>query len=374
MSFAITSKNKLLFVIPSLCGGGAERVALHIINHLDKDKYNIRLVIFERILDYKKDLFSPVRIICLDKKSRWDFFKLILKLRRVIKDFKPDTIISLLHYTNIIAVLSCLWLVNKPRVIVCEHSYHRKYLPLTRVRRLRKLLMKFTYGKTDMIIAISERMRESMIVDFNLNSDKIIVIYNPIPLEIIRNLANEEIQNDFFNGKSGQIIITVGRLTQLKRFDRLIKAFALLRQEKEVYLLILGQGELLNELKDLSRKLTVNEYIRFIGFKDNPFTWISKSDLFILSSDFEGFPMVILEAMACGTPVISTDCPSGPGEIITNGKNGILVPPADEEALAEAMLTLLKNENLRKKFSQEGRRRAEDFRIEKILPQYEKLF
>ncbi len=145
------------------------------------------------------------------------------------------------------------------------------------------------------------------------------------------------------------------------------------KNKKNVYLIILGEGILRKELEILASKLNINKCVDFVGFKFNPYAWIAKADIFVLSSDFEGLPNVVIEAMACGTPVISTDCASGPNELITNGKNGILVPTVDENALAEAMGTLLRNENLRKKFSKRARKRAEDFRIEKIIPQYEEL-
>ncbi|MHA1410840.1 MAG: glycosyltransferase, partial [Candidatus Odinarchaeia archaeon] len=128
------------------------------------------------------------------------------------------------------------------------------------------------------------------------------------------------------------------------------------------------------KLESLALELSINKLVDFVGFKSNPYSWIAKADLFVLASDTEGFPVVILEAMACGVPIISTDCLSGPNEIITNGKNGILVPVDNEKVLKDQMLNLLNDQNLRKMFSIEGKKRAENFRIEKILQEYEELF
>lgn len=364
---------KILFVIPSLSGGGAERVLVHILNHLDKSSYDISLVLFKGEGKYIRDVIGCTKLWDLKNKSRFSFFALIYRLRKVIKELNPDAVVSILHYANIVSILASLFLHEKPRTIVCEQNYHRAYIANLRFGLLRKFLMKFTYGKSDIVVAVSEKLREALIVDFNLNAGKVKVIHNAIPFGAIEQLCKEKAEEEFFSSKNGKMIIAVGRLTQQKRFDRLIGAFALVREEREACLLILGQGELSDELKNLSKQLKVGEHVRFVGFKDNPYAWISKADMLVLSSDYEGFPMIILEAMACGTPVISTNCPSGPSEIITNGKNGILCSPMDENELSKAMLALLDRKELREKLSNEGKKRAADFKIENIVKQYEAL-
>ena len=368
-------KKKITFIIPALGSGGAERVLIHLINSLDKDKYIMCLVVFEDILDYEGELIFSGEIVCLDKKSRWDFFKLIIKLRKMLRTFQPDTVLSFLYYTNIIAVMASLFLKRKFKLIICERSYPPKYLPKVRLGYLKKGLMKFTYRKADKILTVSKSIARVLEEDFNVKSEKIKTIYNPVILEEIKDKCQKEIKHPFFEDERAQIIISVGRLVEVKRFDRLLRTFSLVREKKDrVYLIILGEGELRKELENLSLELRVDKWTDFVGFQSNPYAWIHKADVLVLSSDFEGFPNVILEAMACGTPVISTDCPSGPNEIIVNGKNGILVPTEDEKALAEATLKLLTNDNLRKRFSEEGKKKAETLRIEKILPQYEELF
>jgi glycosyltransferase involved in cell wall biosynthesis len=365
---------KLLFVIPALTGGGAERVLLTIINNLDIEKYEITLVLFNKEGDLIKNLKNNIKIIIYQKRNKYSLVKLILQLRNTIKSFNKVTVISFLHYTNIISVISCLCLKKKPKLILCEHSNHRKYLPESKLWYFRKLFMKYTYKKADQIVAISREMRENLIIDFKLNPHKVNVIYNPIPIEEISQLAKDK--SNIFSLKSDKKrkIIAAGRLARVKRFDRLIRSFAIVRKELDVSLLIMGQGELLNELKELTNRLNINEDVIFLGFQKNPYAWISIADIFVLSSDYEGFPMVILESMACGTPVISSDCSTGPREIISNGENGILVPVEDENILANAILSVLKDNNLKKKFSREGKIRVDDFKIDKIIPQYELLF
>jgi len=371
----INSKRKLLFVISSLVGHGAERVVVDLINNLDRNKHDVLLVILEEILDLKKDLNSSVKIVCLEKRSRWEFFKMILKLRGIIRDYEPVVVISHLHYTNIVTGLASMLLKRKFRLILCEHSYPRKYLPKTRLRYIRRWLMTITYRKADRIVTVSKSIKRALEEDYNIQPKSIISIYNPIPLEEIRDKSHKELEHTFFKDKNAQVIISAGRLVELKRFDNLLRAFAIVRTKHNVArLIILGKGDLRNELEVLSSNLNIDKWVDFVGYQSNPFAWISKADIFVLSSDYEGLPMVLLETMACGTPIVSTDCPSGPSEIITEGKDGTLVPPGDEEALARAIFKLLNDEKLRIKFAVEGKKRAEDFRIEKIIPQYEELF
>ena len=367
-------KMKILFIIPSLVFGGAERVLIHLINSLNKDKYSICLVLFEDIPDYKGELHFSGEIVYLDKKSRWDFLKLILKLRKTMKTYQPDTVLSFLDYTNIITGIASLFLKRKFKLILCERNYPPAYLPKARLTYLRRWLMKFTYRKADKILTVSKSIARVLEEDFNIKSEKIKTIYNPIMLNKIKDKCQKEIKHPFFEDERAQIIISVGRLTEQKRLDRLLRAFSFVRKrENRVYLIIVGDGELRKELENLSSELRVDKWTDFVGFQSNPYAWIHKANIFVLSSDFEGFPNVVLESMACGTPVISTDCPSGPSEIIVNGQSGILVLTEDEKALAEAILKLLRNETLRRRISEEAKRRVEAFRIEKILPQYEEV-
>jgi len=368
-------KKKILFVIPSLSGGGAERVVVNLINFLDEEKYEKWLVLFESKLDYKEKITSSVKIISLKKKTRWDFLKLIWRLKSVIRNFKPNVVISFLFYANIITVLAKILSFSKRfKVIICEHNYAPIYLPKSRFAVIKKILLKFTYSRADLIIAVSDSIKKALVTVFHIPEFKIKRIYNPFYLEEIERLSREDIKLDVFHEKN-KILISIGRLTYQKRFDRLLRVFAEIRKKMDnVYLIILGKGELKKELQSLAEELNIDKFVYFVGFQKNPYAWLSKADVFVLTSDYEGLPNVIIEAMACGVPVVSTDCLSGPNEIITNGKNGILVPPQDEKALAEAILKVLQDDNLKSKLIEEGRKRAQDFDIHKILPQYEKLF
>jgi glycosyltransferase involved in cell wall biosynthesis len=169
------------------------------------------------------------------------------------------------------------------------------------------------------------------------------------------------------------IVIAIGRLVRQKRFDILIEALSNVLTEIDARLIILGDGPDRELLERLVEDLGIPDKVSFEGFQINPYKFLSKAAVFVLSSQREGLPMVILEAIACGIPVVSTDCPSGPREILENGRCGLLVPVNDVNAIANGIKKLLNDKNLRKEFSTLGRERAKYFSIDKIVKQYENV-
>lgn len=375
MNLKITQKKKILIVIPSMGGGGAERVVVNLANNLDRGRYGVSIATFQERNDYVNELDKDINIICLGKKSKWDFLKLILRLRKVIKEYKPDVVLSLIYYANIITLFAGMSLKRNGKVIISEHIYSYKYLSEGGWRALKRFFMNFAYKKADKIITVSDGIKKILQDDFNIPSEKIVTIYNPIPFDVIVKNSQQAVVHPFFENGGNNVIIGMGRLEHQKRFDVLLKAFAIVhRQHNKARLIILGKGALQKDLEELTHKLNLNNFVNFAGFQPNPHAWVLKADIFVLSSDMEGFPMAILEAMACGVPVISTDCPTGPNEIIVNGENGLLTPRGNETLLAEAMLALLKDEGLRNTFSKTGKKTAEKFNVPNILCQYEQLF
>ena len=368
-------KIKILLIISSLGQGGAQRVITYIASYLRKDKYEISIVLYEKKGEYLVEIPKHIRIYDFQKRTPWDFFRLIFSTRNLIKEAKPDIVLSFLFYTNIVTGLAVLFLKKSFKIIFSERNYPPEYLRRIHFGWIKKCLMKFTYRKADLIIPNSNLTKVALEKIFYVQSAKIKTIYNPIDLEKVVGKSHEEVTHPFFEGKHSQVIISVGRLAGQKRFDRLLRVFSLVKNQNEnVCLIIIGEGNQRTVLCELAVKLNIHESVEFVGFKENPYAWISKSDIFVLSSDYEGFPNVLLEAMACETPIVSTDCLSGPREIITNGKNGILVPTLDDEGMATAVNTLLNDKEQREKFSNEGFKKVEEFTIGKIIPQYEELF
>ena len=363
-------RKKIFFIIPSLAGGGAEKVLVDLLCHLDRDKYQMHLVLFEKKGVHLGSIPSHVSIYDLKKKNRYSFFKLIFSLVSLFRALKPDTVLSFMAYTNIVTVLASFLFRIKFNLVISIHTNLTKSLLSSRCSRVKKFLYVKLFNYADYTVVPSLGIKEHLLGDFGLNEQKIRVINNPLDLININRLGNEGLKNE----ELGKYIVAVGRLERPKDYPTLLKAYALISAKVEEKLVILGEGEEKERLKQIAKDLKIQKKVLFLGFKNNPYKFMKTASIFVLSSIWESFAIVLTEAMACGTPVVSTDCSSGPDEIITNGKNGLLVLPSDEKALAEAMVTLLRDKDLRKKFSEEGRKRAEDFKIEKILPQYEEVF
>jgi glycosyltransferase involved in cell wall biosynthesis len=215
-------------------------------------------------------------------------------------------------------------------------------------------------------------MKENLLKNIKIDLDKIEMIYNPIDLSYIRKKTKEEVPEYLF--KKRPVLIACGRLTKEKGFSYLIRAFKDIKKSfPEAKLLILGEGELEEYLKKLSFSLGLKESVYFLGFQKNPFKYIARADIFIFSSLYEGLPSALIEAMACGVPIVSTDCTSGPKEILDNGKVGSLVRVGDSKDLASETIYLLKDDNKRKVYSKKARDKVVNFGIKNNIQKYNSL-
>jgi len=367
-----------MIIIHSLKGGGAERAVVNLLKGLSRRDFSIRLLLYEEIFDYP--LPENVEVITLHIRSSKNVLKFtkgfilkIISIARLIRKDKPDIIFSLLSGTNLIAILAKMLSGAHSKVIVSERNHPSISLKNEMYGRITRFLMKYFYLKAERTIAVSCGIKKDLVENFKLPSEKIEVIYNPVDIEEIETLSIEEINHPWFNDEI-PIIISVGRLTKQKGYSYLIKAFSLVRQSLRCRLLIIGRGEEEGNLVNMVNVLDLRNDTEFLGFQKNPFKYMEKSSLFVLSSLYEGFSNVIVEAMAVGLPVISTDCPSGPSEIIEHGKNGILVRPEEEAALAQAILNVLTNDELRKKLSSEAKIRAQYFAFDRMIERYSGVF
>jgi glycosyltransferase involved in cell wall biosynthesis len=206
---------------------------------------------------------------------------------------------------------------------------------------------------------------------FNIEPDKIVVIYNPVYIPGIVAAAGEAPEHSWYS-ETTPVIVAAGRLSKQKGYSYLIRAVAILNAARiPCRLIILGEGSEKKGLQDLATELGIADKVEFPGFRKNPYRYMANATLFVLSSLYEGFPNVLLEALALGVPSVATRCPTGPAELITDGVDGLLVPPADAEVLAKAMRRLLLDEALRKRLGEAGRKRAGDFAADRIVRQYE---
>lgn len=365
-------RTRVMFVIPSLAGGGAERVAALLLKHLDRDRFQPSLVLFEDRCDYA--VREGVPITCLNKKSYYDLPRLIWRLARSYEKERPNVVLGFMNYANLIAILARKLSRTKPRLLLSEHNYAS--INLRHIHRSRPIMWAIPrlYPQSDGVICVSKGIADDLVANFGVPREKATVVYNPVDIDFISSAANEDVDHPWFAHKERPIVIAVGRLIVQKGFPHLLRAFAQVTTKFPCRLIILGDGSERGALEALARELDIEQDVDFLGFQRRTFGLVGHSDIFVLSSLWEGFPVAVLEAAACGIPVIATRCPSGPEEIISDGVNGLLVPVADETAMAEAILRLINDKELATKLAQAGRKRAEDFAVKKIVQEYEAAF
>ena len=361
-------KKKLMIVLPSMAGGGAEKVALLLMRYFDKSQFDISLVLFKKEGEYLSLLPEHINIFDLGKQSRFDFLKLIRRLRRALATIEPDVILSFLSYTNTISIIAA-WLESfLPKLIISQRG-HPSMKDKSAVKRF---IYRHMYCKARRIIAISKGLKNILVHDWKILPERIRVINNPVDIGTINLLQREKVNHSsFISNRDFKVVISVGRLEREKNHFLLLLAFKKVTEELNVHLVLIGQGSLEQELKNKARKYGIENRVHFVGFQANPYAWLRQADLFVLCSDHEGFGNVIIEAMACGVPVISTDCPYGPAEIISDSVNGILVKPRDVDSLAEKMKYLLSNPDVSKKLALNALESVKKYNINIIAKQYE---
>jgi glycosyltransferase involved in cell wall biosynthesis len=358
---------RVALFVPSLGGGGAERVMVTLANALAERHYAVDFVLWTESGPLRSLLSEKVHVVSL---ATHNPVALVFGFARFLKTYKPEVVISALFVANIIAALAKAASRSPTHLILTEHVAIGTYLR-NEARHLRRLclppLMYLTYLLAEDIVAVSRGAAQSLVPVLGKNTSKrITVIYNPIDLARIDAMAaaGNKIVNE-----NVPTIINVGRLAEQKDQQTLIQAFAKVRSNRRCRLVILGEGEKRQTLAALAHKLGVGSDVLMPGFIVNPYSWMRKSAVFVLSSKFEGLPTVLIEAMQCGVPVISADCPSGPAEILEAGRWGRLFKPGDADALAFAIEDALDG-----KLVADVRQRAADFSIEASVSRYVALF
>jgi glycosyltransferase involved in cell wall biosynthesis len=360
------NNKRIAFFIPTLEYGGAERVILTLVNGIVERGYDVELVLANAIGPYLTEVDPQVKIINLSSsRSLFSIFGLI----RYLKSSKPYVMVSALDNANLISVLAKFISNVNTKVIITQHSTlsSEKLVDRSFKGKIVRLLMRRLYPKANLIIGVSDGvsrdLKEQLGLELNLDT-----VYNPVVGDRINHLQYEPVLCKWFDEGEPPVILSAGRLTEAKDFELLIKSFALIRKSRICRLVIVGDGPLNSKLIQLACELGVQEDLLLTGFQTNPFNWMKQASVFVVSSKFEGLSNVLIEAMACGQKVVSTDCPNGPFEILEGGKWGRLVPVGDEVGLALAIESTLDSNS-----DFDIRERANFFSVDKSINRYLEL-
>lgn len=318
------SKKKILFIMPTLTGAGAERVICHIINNIDKDKFSPELLLVLHS-DHKflKNIRDGVNVHFIDSKSRLKFS--VFHVLKWIFKIKPNTVFIGTGHLGLL-LSPFVRLFPKYKWIVRETNF----VNLNTEKGIARYFYRKFFKNYDMIIAQCNDMKNDLVRNFNINRNKITVINNPVDTDAIDFQLSRGDQNTVYPSDRINIVVC-GRLTYQKGFDLLIEKYAFLSKENrsKYHITVIGEGEedsrdVTKQLLDLSIKHELENCISFVGFKYNIYKWLENADIFILSSRFEGFPNILLEAIYCGSKALANNCPGGINEIIIDGFNGMV--------------------------------------------------
>ena len=363
----------ILFITSNLGGGGAERALVNIINNLDRTIFTPYLALFKKQGVFLGELASDIQVYEIQPEEGNFLTRNWIRLhsiKQLYDQIKPKLIMSIKWQANeVLLIAKKVWNFKVP-VIINEQGAPQASLKDDPRRRLLWPIFGWIYTWSDRIIVISEGIANELHQQMHIPSHKIVTISNPIQV----NKTKENAINLQFKTSGTPAILAAGRLTPLKNYPLLLRAAALVIQDKPIDVYILGEGSEKSNIEELSTQLGIREHIHLLGFQPNLHQYLSQADIFVLSSNHEGFGNVLVEAMDAGVPVVSTDCPYGPREILEDGKFGLLVPVNDAELLAQAIRKLLDDPDLHSHYAQEGQRRARDFSIDNILLRYKELF
>lgn len=371
-------KKNILIMVGKLNNGGQERVAVNLANNLS-EKHNVIMIVSSL---EKVDYNYEGKIIVIKELKSLKFIKNIIGLRKLRKIKKENNITHTISFGYKYNLFTLLSKVKEKNIITMRINlnYHKDD----------KFMYKhFIFKKADVIVPVSKYIEEQLINEYNVSKNKINTIYNFYEKEKIEKLSKEKLNEDLSN-----TVISVGRLHEQKGYHNLIKSFSkVVKEIPDAKLIILGRGILEESLNELIKTLNLEKNIKLYGFKENPYKYMKNSKIFVLSSFYEGLPNVVLEAMACGLPIISTDGDSGSREIlapntkvsekakkIEYAEYGILVPKftqnetnelsKEENIMADAIIELLKNEKLRNKYKKLSKERVEYFNKKDIMNQW----
>jgi glycosyltransferase involved in cell wall biosynthesis len=368
----MTLPRRILFLLPSIRRGGMERLVSILARGLDPDRYAPEIVVLHRrdenqaILDELPDRV-PVR--SLEKRSRLDIVRVLPRLAADLRRRRPAAAIGFMTYQNLLLIGASALERSGIPVIATEHVTPDA-LRATPGKRLQLAIARHLYRRAAAVVPVSDGLRTAMIAALGLPPTRLRTIYNPFDPEIDRLV--EDPPPEWFGGP-GPWLVAVGRLTAQKAYPVLLQALVDVHRQIPARLVILGEGEERPALEAEIARLGLADAVHLAGHVPNPFPAMRRADVFVLASDWEAFPFVLVEAMRVGAVAVATDSQFGPDEIIEPERSGLLVPTRDPAALAAAILRVLRDPQLAARLRAGARRRSERFAPQEALRRYAEL-
>jgi glycosyltransferase involved in cell wall biosynthesis len=369
----LSDPRRVLFLLPSIRLGGMERLASILARGLDPERFAVEIVVLHRRSEnpaFAAELPATVPIRSLDKRSRYDLPRTLRRLVRELRRRRPAAAIGFMTYQNLLLVAADRVAGTGVPVIATEHVTPDA-LRASGGKRLQLALAGRAYRRADAVVPVSEGLRAAMAREMGLSADRMTTIYNPFDPQVDR-LAAEEAPADWFAG-TGPTLVAVGRLTVQKAYPLLLEALRRVREQVPARLVILGEGEERPVIEARIGALELDGAVQVPGFVPNPFPAMRRADAFVLASDWEAFPFVLVEAMRVGAAAVATDSEFGPNEIIEPERSGLLVPTRDPAALAAAILRILTDPALAARLREGARRRSAAFAPETAIAKYTDL-
>jgi glycosyltransferase involved in cell wall biosynthesis len=393
-----TTPRKIAIFMRSMQGsGGAERAMLNLAQGLVDQGQRVDMVMARRTGHFLDEISPAIRVVDLKVRSAleslpllprlggdaWFWARMIFApkphfalgalrpLTRYLRQERPDVLISAMDYPNAVAIMASSLAGNGVPVIATAHSTLSVEVACSgrpRIRAQLEVARRF-YPRAHALVAVSHGVADDLSRVLGMEREAVQTIYNPVVSPDLLKKAAEPLDHPWFSGNGPEVVLAVGGLKPAKDFATLLRAFAIARRERSLRLLILGEGKLRRSLEELAGELGLSDDLLMPGFVDNPYQYMARASLMVVSSIYEGMSMVLAEALACGCPVVSTDCPSGPAEIVDHGRYGALVPVRDENSLAQAMLRSFESGCDKELL----RARSRDFSVERAARQYREL-
>ena len=404
-------KRRIAILVPTLKGGGAERKALAIASGLLRRGHEVDLVVERLACDYPYEVPGESRLFYIHRSAddpdsqknltlmsaaprriRGESFRIryprlalatatlsnssrtqlpllmstrLSRCAAAVAEYldreRPSALLAMLIPSTAAATMAARLVRHRVRIVGTLHAKVRSRRWLGHAKR--------SYSRVDAAVGVSRGVASELTESIGVPIDRVHTIYNPVVSETLVHNSGQPAGHPWLDDSGPRVILAAGRLSKQKDFPTLLTAFARLRERCPARLIVLGKGRLRPELLAHARQLGISEHVDFPGFVQNPYAFMAKASLFVLSSRFEGLPTVLIEAMACGCPVVSTDCPFGPDEVLEDGRWGELVPMGDATALSDAMLRTLASPCP----SDVLRERASYFGIERAVSRYEEL-